>query len=520
MKVLRFMTGVLVLLFLAAHPTQLTLPLIDRLIAERLGFSLGIRSVVRANLTLADVLLAAAFGAWALETLLARRWREARTLSVPALALVAAAALSTITALKPDDLGVGRVCERGRAVKELVQLVLYFVCGLSVLTGVLKREGWGRRAFLVLLAVATVAVLAGLYEFLWLRPPGTPLEPGFSTSPMQVDGTFGMRGIASAAHEAAGTESNRNVLAAWLSLALPLLWGVYLCTQRELVRYWTFTLFWAGLATVLSGGLWLAAAVGTLLVAFLRGRRVFLATAAGLFVFAGVFFWLAPQRPGNILLDSLLGYKTVDRYKCLSLYDNPKAYADLYRREDGAVLQGDARFWPWQQKFVEWQPGLVLLRYSPLFGSGIGNYQKNIDLYYENPPGQYYNFTDPNEKPKANLMEPDAIAFYLVWIVEAGLVGLLVWLWLLAESASDGVRNYRFMDDGNARGLVLGAVGALAALALGSFFTSYTVRGVLPALLLVLALVRAGEALEPEMPAGGASGLAPAVERNGAASPA
>lgn len=493
-RVLGFILGLLVLAFIALHPTQLTVPMIGKLLDQRFGLSVGLDFIKRVNVTLADLVLAAAFGVWFLEMLARKQWRELKSVTAPTLVLVGCCALSALPFLKSDRLGVGLALDRFRAVKEILQVILYLVCGVWLMSEFLKRKVWARWALRILLIVITVVVLVGFYEFQWLRPPGTKLAPGFFISPMKVDATFGVQGIDPGAHEVIGSQSNRNVLGAWLTLMLPVLWGLYLCSRSRRIHYWCFALFWVGLALVLSAGLWVAALAGVAVVSAIHGRRALVVGAVALALFCGLMFWFAPQQPGGVLLDSLLVYKQTDEYKTLPLYDNKITYPDLYHSPKGAKLQGDPRFWPWQQKYIEWQPGLVMLRWSPVFGVGIGNYQKNIGLYYIYP-GEYLNFIEPNNKPKANLMEPDAVAFYMVWASEVGLLGLFAWLWFVGDFAARGLRDYRFMDDGNGRGLVLGSVGALVALLLGSCFTHYLVRGVLPALILVLAVAKTGEFL-------------------------
>jgi O-antigen ligase len=87
-----------------------------------------------------------------------------------------------------------------------------------------------------------------------------------------------------------------------------------------------------------------------------------------------------------------------------------------------------------------------------------------------------------------NLMEFGGNSAYLVWTTSTGLVGLMALVWLLLFALGRAAAAQRNCPAGPDRGLALGAVGSLAAMAGGMFFTEYVIRGVGVALVFVLAL--------------------------------
>ena len=77
---------------------------------------------------------------------------------------------------------------------------------------------------------------------------------------------------------------------------------------------------------LLHGGLWAAAMLAVLGLSLMRGRLAYVATAAGMIVFFGAIFTLAPQKQGHVLVDSLMLRKSVDRFRTLPVYTiNPKS---------------------------------------------------------------------------------------------------------------------------------------------------------------------------------------------------
>jgi hypothetical protein len=470
------------------HPTQVTVRQWADAAAATMGFGQGLaQRVPSAHFTVSDALFALAFLLW----LVVRLWDRTfltriRAYPIGMVAVFVAGALSLIAALKYSPPWSEVTMEPSGGVKQLVQLFLFFVCAYVVLSDCLRDRAWRGRLVAAFLAAAAVAMLVGLTEYLRLRPPSPEAQrAGALISPMQVDATFGFQREAAGAHEKIGTASNRNVLGAWLTLVLPLLWAVFLWERRRAIRAVALVLSLLGGVLLLNGGLWAAALVAVLAVSFVRGRTAFIATAAGMLLFYALLFRSAPQEPGQVLLDSVMLQKQSDRFRTLSLYE---VYEDLDKSGRGADLTQGRFAYPWQQKYVEWQPALLALAQNPLFGVGLGNYQKNVNRYYGDKNFNTYQVS----KPPLNLMEKDANPFYAVWLAETGLVGLLAFVWLLAEGLGRGIAGFAALKkaggDELMAGLTVGACAALGAAAAGCLFTDYWVRGVGIAFVFVLAL--------------------------------
>ncbi len=479
---------VVVLLALVCHPTQVTVRQWADALTRLVGFGHGVARLVPAvGVCVSDVLLIVAFGLWAIVNLRKGRILDRlRSYPAPLLALLICAVLSVVPFLKPSGLFTGRQLLYGRAAKEFVQLFIFFACGFLVLTDCMRDAAWRRRLAAGFFCAAAFAILVGMWEYARLRPyPAGGGTAGELVSPVRVDATFGFRAEAAGPHEQIGTSSNRSVLGAWASLVAPLLWGLALCLKKRPLRTACGVGAAASLPLLLHGGLWFVTMAALLVVAFVRGGKAFAATAAGLFVFWALLFHFAPQQHGMVLLDSLMLRKSYDRYHTLSLYGEMGGSGEVVppavlSEEDNGV---------WQQKFLEWQPGLQAVARNPLFGVGLGNYQNNINNYYEAHPHPFYN---PDgvygvTKPVKNLMEAGGNSFYLVWLVETGFVGLFALLWVLLFGLRSAAGAWRAGRGGLDAGLALGAVGALCAMAGGMLFTNYLVRGVGVAVVFVLA---------------------------------
>jgi hypothetical protein len=373
------------------------------------------------------------------------------------------------------------------SLKQFVQLFLFFVCGFVLIADYLSVPRWRKRLVTAFVVAVSATLLVGLWEYMQLRPASPEnQQAGAIVSALHVDATFGMAGEAAGAHEQIGTRSNRNVLGAWLTLVLPLLWAGVLWGRDLNLRIGAAVLTAVGAVLLLHGGLWLAAVVALLALAYARGQIAFWVTGAGLFALFGALFWLAPQQPDQVLLDSLMLRRTTDRFRTLPVYSfNP----ELDESGRPADLQQES-FIPWEQKYIQWQPSLLALARNPLTGVGLGNYQKNINRFYSDIDFDAYGM------PKApdNLMEKGGNAFYAVWLTETGLIGGFAILWLFLSFLFRGLRGAsaaRAVGDGLAFRLKAGACAAIGAAAFGFFFTNYWVRGLGYAFVFVLALVTA-----------------------------
>jgi hypothetical protein len=478
------LVGALAFAALLLHPTQVTVRQWADALVRVCGTGGRIAELVPSvHVCVSDVLFLLAFGVWAAAAVArGQLWRRLSGYPVPLLALLACATLSAAPFLKPPALLGGRQFVFSRAAREFIQMAVLFVCAFVVLADRLGDSAWRRRLTAAFVLACAAAVAVGLAEYVRLRPDAGPAASADAiVSPVSVDATFGFRGEAAGPHEQVGTLSNRNVLGAWASLALPFLWALALCLEGPWAAACGLVAT-AGQVLLLQGALWLFTCAAMLGVAYVRGRRAFTVTAVGLFVLWALIFQFAPQQHSAVLLDSLMLRRAYDRYHTLPVYgEQPAGKAPAVLSE----AQGEV----WRQQYVEWQAGLQALGRDPLFGVGLGNYQNNINTYYEARSHHVYNpegvYNVP--KPARNLMEPGANSFYLVWAVETGLAGLFAWLWVWMSGLRKAAHAWRTGAGGLERGLALGSLAGLCAMAGGLAFTNYLVRGVGVAVVFLLA---------------------------------
>jgi len=298
----------LVLLTLAAAPTQWSLPLPGSV-----------------HLTLADLLLLAAVPVGLCAGLRLRHLLFAHLL------FLGFAALSVLWA---DDARA--------AVKELIQLALYFGAG-TLLAGAALRLTGGRGLRLAvgtMLGVGALIVAFALGQY-WLGPMDNPLV---------VRGSFG----------------NRNVLGGYLALLLPMAFGLMLYSPSPRLRLALGLLVLAGLSVCLSGAALLAIALAILALAARRGAAWLAGT--GLVLMVG-FTLLLPRLPRA---------NDAAAFDSLALYD-----------AEGRPTR----------RYPEWQAATVMALERPWVGQGLGGYQKQIGPFY----GVVPNATGPAEPDIQNL---------------------------------------------------------------------------------------------------------------------
>jgi len=495
---LDWLVPVIVLVAVLLHPTQVTVRQWADLVTSTLGLGASLAARVPAvNVTLSDALLLGGFVLWFIAS--ARQGRllaQLRRYPLPLVGLLLVALLSVPELLKPGMLRMTATVDHARAAKQIVQLVIFFVCAYMMLADYLSRPQWRERLLAAFLVAVAVALLVGLVEYAGLRPPSAEARQGGALiSASALDGTFGFEREAAGAHEQVGTASNRCVLGAWVTLVLPLLWAVFLFGRHAALRIGALVASLVAGLLLLHAGLWVAALLAVLALSLGRGRVAFALTAVGALVFYGLVFTVAPQEHGRILLDSVMLRSETDAFRTLPLYEiNP----ELAASGQGADLT-QAPYVPWQQKYAEWQPALVMAAHSPLFGVGLGNYQSHVGQFYT--PREYIEYAMP-KSAGVNLMETGANPFYAVWLAETGFVGLLGFVWLMGSFLQRAARgagkdapqgsSARLADAmGGWRTLKRAACAALGAAAIGCLFTDYWVRGVGIAFVFVLALAAA-----------------------------
>lgn len=356
----------------------------------------------------ADVFAVAVFGLWALAVLLRRRVGEIPRPPVAIWALIVVAVLSALGATSLKSAAV-----------EIAQLVLYFVAVWMLFADVLRGPHRLVIAAKALALATTVAVLIALGQYI------------VADDPMLVRGTF----------------ANRNVYGGFLTMVLPLLYGLAIWTRDGAHRAWFLVIIVLGALTMLAGLQFWCLALVLLVVSALKSLR----TLGYYLLCASVFLALALMvLPRNRMALFTEVTDPIERGEVHKLVVGPG--------EEPPVLI--------KKRWLEWQPALTMITDNALLGVGAGNYQKHIG------EGQYYGML-----PNAKKTEPDTNNLYLVIGGSMGFVGLaafMAWLGHFWRRADDCRRAAR---DHWAMGLCWGLMGSVYGIVLVNIFTSLFVRG-------------------------------------------
>ena len=364
------------------HPTQWAWNVFGvlRPIMGSIGTGGGTPSAV--YVTASDALLGLAFLLWVCSVFLGRRFRDVRLLPFPYWAFAGATLLSVapLRFLRP----AGETIYFKEALVEIVQYAEYLFFLPLLVLNIVVDEKRIRPLVGVFVAGAVATCMIAFAQMMNVN--------GFTI--------FGQKFSGCSAWQVRGLFGNPNVLGGYLCMAAPLLFGLVGWGRGVLLRIVCALAIVLAVMSILSPGAFVILVLVLLVLVHLKDRRVFVAALVGLCVLVS---WVFPRLP---------------RQNLEQLFASAKIYRSDFRqpwRSDGAKAP-----WPWQQKFIEWQPAMRAFTYSPFVGLGIGSYQKNI--------GRFYLEID---KPNESCMEPDAISFYAILAVTMGIVGLLAFLWLM-----------------------------------------------------------------------------------------
>lgn len=410
------------------------------------------------GITPADLVLLFAFLLVVIASVRRRDWR-ALLPPVPLLALFAAGALS-LSGVRPYDQSFMEP-DLGGGLKELLQMVIILGCGIlgvrwlvrhACLTAVL----WALFGACCLVCVWGLTELAGLLQAPQPVLQGWDSTFGFSYNPTRSGIT--------------GSESSQHVFAAFLCLLAPFALAALLRGQGP-IRFLAGGALVLALACQLHLGLLICMLAGLALVALLDGRNWLLpAVLCGSGAVIALLVALQPMR-GEILLNSVAIHRTADRF---GLVPVPMTHAD----------DRNERWVSVQQKYLEWQAALNAVSFSPVVGYGLGSYQTRINAFYASARHQAWSLL----KAPVNLMERDAHSQYKVTLVETGISGFLVLLWLWLAALRGAVRTSQTDQSWQQAVLSVGVAGALLAMLCGAWFASFMVRGLQIYLVFLLAV--------------------------------
>ncbi len=380
----------------------------------------GIRILDRATLSVADPLVWLAFAAWLVYCFGERPAAESEPAGSLWRARWRAISPPLLHALlvAAAALSVPRAGDRLLAAKDLFQWIEYLLMAFVLFSGVCGLLVPRRRIAWLLLGMAAAVVGLGLVHY-W-----TPSVPDFG-----VRATFG----------------NRNVFGGYLAMMLPLAFGLLLYDPHRLRRAGYGLLIVAGASVLLAGGSFLAIALAFAALALTRGTRTFLVLLAVALLAAGAVRPLLPRDNAEILHRSVM----------------------LCEPDDESMMH---------ERYAEWQAALFMIGDQPWRGVGLGNYQRNIGLWFGSLPD------------KAEPAEPDSQNLYLVVGSTIGLPGALCLVALLIQAMIGALKSFSQAHDPVERGIALGAFGAMLGFAVNSFWSPLLVRGIGLPLMLVLAL--------------------------------
>jgi O-antigen ligase len=309
--------------------------------------------------------------------------------------------------------------DRLAGLKELVQFAEYAIAGFLLFSvGVKTRREVAWLGDLFLVTVSLVILLGTLHYF------------QSSRDALEVCSTFG----------------NRNIYSGFVAVTLPFVLVSFIQTSCPWRRLWLGLVILGGLFSILAGGSALALVVATTLVCALRSRRWLIGWLATLLILVAVAFPFLPRENVSILRDSI------------------------------ALYTEDIEVHP---RYIEWQADIQMWQEAPWLGIGLGNYQREI--------GMYYGFLPMPEGAK----EPDHNNLFLVTASSTGILGLAGLIVMLAGWLGRGMQLCgRRQTDADDAGWCwgAGAVGAIIAFAIASLWSALLVRGVSPALVFLGAM--------------------------------
>jgi len=349
----------------------------------------------------ADITLMLAAGVWLLDVFVRRDWAELRKLPPwsHTLFILCAAASMLIAS---DKLA---------ALKEVIQYIEYFIVGYIVFDRFMRQFPNAVTYLLVILSVALTGITV-LAVIQYLHPHLANTE---------VCGTFG----------------NRNVLAGFYALALPMLFACIIETRSWIARAALLILLLTALSVNLSGASYAAIVIATVLIAARHGFKWFIAAAATLILWQSAVLPRLPRE--NDLV----------HFRSMALYG-----------DDGTV----------ERRYPDWQAAGSLILTNPLLGVGPGCYQKHVGQYYDNMPR------------KTGAAEPDIQNLHLVIAASMGIPALLAFLAMfIAPFNKENIFPMKHTT------LIHGAIGSLGAFACTAMWHPLLVRGIgLPFVLLLV----------------------------------
>jgi hypothetical protein len=365
----------------------------------------------------ADVLAVLVVGVWVLWLLGTGNWRTLTWAPRHVWALLVVATLSGIGAGSPKA-----------AAMEIIQLALYFGAVYMLFTNVLTDDTRRRTAIRALLLSTSLVVAYGLVQYF------------AATDLAAVKSTFGSRGAYSG----------------FLTIMLPLFFGLVLWSELTWERYWAGAVLVLGALTILLPPLvWILALVVVLMaISWGRGQMTF-ATIGFTAVFLLVTLTLAPLNQKSFR-EMINPYEEGPIYKTMAVESSESA-ADDGNKADQRIVK---------KRWVEWMPALTMMAQNFPLGIGTGNYQLNIGQ------PEFYGFL-----PNVRKSEADTNNLFLVVGSTMGFAGLVCLLTFMGHFWQQAGSLWSRGQSPWGRALTCGLWGMALAIPCANLFTSTFVRG-------------------------------------------
>lgn len=411
-----------------------------------------------------DILIPLVFLLWIVKVLVLKEHGKIKYPAAPIIAFIIASMLSVVNAVVVLN-----------SFKEMIQVVGYFLIAYLLFINNIKTGDQLRKVVYILTGITLLVSLYGAYQHI-----------AMAGKPYLVSSAF----------------DNRNILGGYLSIVLPLFFGLLL-TSHTAMRILYGAVILCGLAVMTSVPSFIVIGLTFLSMSVLRRmKRMFVLSILAVFVIIALLpagFSLGDEKgffhePGGLegyhnglvrsvemsYFGSISGGRLGDyKLELVSGMATPKVISKEYIEKQLNARRKNVTFGEGghiAQRFMEWQAALNGLTERPLLGIGVGNYQFEI--------GDYYRFL-----PKLKTMEPDSQNGYLITLVSTGLTGLVVFMWILFHFFRLSIANLTSPGDDFTKGMSLGLLGSLIAFSLGNLFSPLIYQNTVMLFVLVLSLI-------------------------------
>lgn len=399
--------------------------------------------LIAVNLSLADIFIGVLIILWSIKVLIYKEWKTIKLPPVLFMFFVGVGILSFVNAFSISQWA-----------KEVLQIIEYFILFYILLINNLKTT---KIHFIknALLVSTSIIVIIALIQYLVLKGD-----------------LYFVRGLF----------ENRNVLGTFFCISLPFFYVELIFSKNILRKIWMFITIIISIVVTTSGSAIASVFISLFVVSWLLSKKALIKYCLSI-IFIGIFCVLIlPEKNIESIKNSISIYEkgniSENYYRRLAILEN-RDKITLFRKEfkENFIYVFTANYLdvklPDIQKgnkykemnsqkniknrYLEMQASLNMLSKNTLFGVGMGNFQSNIGVYY-------------NEIPKINTAEPNQNNGYLVTASTMGIFGLTVFIWIIFSLIKNNYSNFRTAKSEN-RGIYLSLLGSLVACAVENFFS-------------------------------------------------